>query len=91
MFDALSTLITVAADTDAGRAPVYFYKAMAMALRDRPEDAAAAVARARTLDATQVPAWLAQIVRLVGKYPQLIPLSQALIAQPVTGASGGGE
>ena len=87
VFDALSTLITVAADTDAGRAPVYFYKAMALALRDRPEDAAAAVARARTLDATQVPAWLAQIVRLVGKYPQLIPLSQALIAQP--SANGG--
>jgi tetratricopeptide (TPR) repeat protein len=87
--DAVATLVFLTGGTELVRALSCFYKAIALALRDQPDQALEAVSEARRLDPTQVPTWLAVLVELASKqYDELIPLSKALIAPPPPKAAG---
>lgn len=87
--DATATIIFVVQETDPEKALLYFYKAIVLALRNQPDKAFDAVAKARRLDPTQVPTWLALLIELAAKQPdELIRLSQALIAPLPPEATG---
>ncbi len=53
---------------------------MALALTNEPDAALQAVSRARRLDPGQVTNWLGLLVELAARHPEVLPLSQSLIA-----------
>ncbi|MGZ3434472.1 MAG: hypothetical protein ACXVA7_22160 [Isosphaeraceae bacterium] len=77
--DALAAILFFVRQTDAERALACFYGAIALALRARQEEAFNAVVKARRLDTTQVPAWLALLVELAGKHQELTALARAFV------------
>ena len=92
-FDALDSMATIMfffQETDAERALLCFYKAIALAISKQPEKASDTVVEARRLDSTQVPNWFALLFKLpVEHRDEFIPLTEALVAPLPPGANGG--
>src|SRR6266545_3542961 len=80
--DAMATLAAIAGVTDAEQASGWFHKAIALALAEDHQAALNAARHARRLDASQITTWLALLVELAGRHPNVIPLTQALAETP---------
>ena len=77
--DATAAILFFVHQTDAERALACFYGAIALVLKARQKEAFDAVVKARRLDPTQVPAWLALLVELASKHQELTALAQAFV------------
>ncbi len=81
VLDWLARLLYLQAETETAKATPCFYLGIVAALRDRPDDALAAIAEARRLDPAQAPNWLALLFKMpVSQRDKLLPLSDALSA-----------
>ncbi len=80
--DALATLARFVKSTDAVHASAWFYKAIALVLKNDPDEALDAGAEARRIDPQQVATWLGLLVELATHHPGLVLLSKALLAPP---------
>ncbi len=79
--EALASLGLFVDVPPAVQAVVWFHRAVTLALRSQAELALEALREARRLDSGQVTDWLGLLVELSPKYPEVVVLSQALIAK----------
>lgn len=79
ILEMLATILLHIDTTDIVRAAAWFHMALALSLKKRQEEAIQAVREARRLDDSHVPTWLAFLVEMAVRRPELIPLSRALV------------
>ncbi|MGH8888034.1 MAG: hypothetical protein ACRDYX_23345, partial [Egibacteraceae bacterium] len=76
---AAATLALVVDERGGAQACALFHLAVALAIDGQPEEAEQALEQAYTLDATQLPAWMALLVELAPRRPQIQASSQTLL------------